>query len=479
MSNILKVTTPVAGYENTNSVRTNPVRNTDPAIQGQVNPEKVMKPDARSDSASQDQNVGLKFQYESNYDNFIQQMREMPAMAEEFSKLFFERFSTLAESGLQDGYAQQIAEFLAMVDVEPQELLAFVKGQGNASIRFNGAFFTLLRQVMEQTNSVELKSLVLDFVRRYTDMAESPHIMHNIGHLLETLKGKMFQDAGEQLESMSGELNYKAGAGSSGMEENASILKEKILPFLNRYISGTHDRGTLRDMTAQLAAYTARCENSSGVRLMEAFGELMKFQGMQKYFQGFDPAMLMQVLGNTEFEKSVRQQKWMDKLASLIDEGVSGAAGSENKAVFRNLMQAVLLNESVYMPVLHMMIPLQMNGRLMFAEMWIDPDAEGDRREEDGSRKRTVQGLVKFDVQDVGFFDLYFIYRDGNIRLQMNCPEALDEGLDAIRRDITQILAENEIKTEELFVESGQRSIPVSEAFPKIFERKNSINVRI
>ena len=60
MSNILKVTTPVAGYENTNSVRTNPVRNTDQAIQGQVNPEKVMKPDARSDSASQDQNVGLK-----------------------------------------------------------------------------------------------------------------------------------------------------------------------------------------------------------------------------------------------------------------------------------------------------------------------------------------------------------------------------------------------------------------------------------
>ena len=479
MSNILKVTTPVAGYENANSVRTNPVRNTDPAIQGQVNPEKVVKPDARSDSASQEQNVGLKFQYESNYDNFIQQMREMPAMAEEFSKIFFERFSTLAEAGLSDGYAKQIAEFFAMVDVDPQELLAFVKGQGHASIRFTGAFFSLLRQVMEQTNSIELKSMILDFVRRYTDMAESPHIMQNIGHLMESLEGKMFQDAGAQLKALAAELNYSAGAGSGEMAENAAVLKEKILPFLNRYISGTHDRGELRDMTAQLAAWTARCENSSGARLMEAFGELMKYQGMQKYFQGFDPAMLMQALGNTEFERAARQQKWMKKLADLIDAGVAGAAGNENKAVFKNLMQAILLNESVYMPVLHMMIPLQMNGQLMFAEMWIDPDAESGSQEAEGSKKPTVQGLVKFDIQDVGFFDLYFIYKDGGIRLQMSCPEALDESLDTIRRDITNILAENDIRPEELFVDSGQKSIPVSEAFPKIFERKNSINVRI
>ena len=180
--------------------------------------------------------------------------------------------------------------------------------------------------------------------------------------------------------------------------------------------------------------------------------------------------MLMQALGNTEFEKAARQQKWMRKLADLIDAGVAGAAGNENRAVFKNLMQAILLNESVYMPVLHMMIPLQMNGQLMFAEMWIDPDAESGGQEAGGSKKRTVQGLVKFDIQDVGFFDLYFIYKDGAIRLQMSCPEALDENLDTIRRDITNILAEND---------SGQKSIPVSEAFPKIFERKNSINVRI
>lgn len=478
MSNVLKVTSPLAGYENANAVRTGPVKTPDPAIQGQVNPDKVVKPDARSDSGAQGQDVGLKFQYESNYENFVQQMRELTPVTDGMTSLLFERAATLAESGLSDGFAQQIGELFTMVDVNPQEMLAFLRNQGNSAVRFSGAFFSLLRQVMKDTGSVELKGKILDFLRRYTDMAESPHMMQSAGHLIENLKHGMFQNAREQLEELSQGLDYHAKAGSPQMQRNVDILRDQVLPFLNRYISRTHDRSGFRDLAAQLASYVARGENGSTDRIMEVFEDLMKYQGMQKYFKGFDPRILLKALENTEFEKAARQEAWTTKLAEIIDAGAAGEAGSEHKAAFRNLMQAILLNESVYMPVLHMMLPMQMNGQLMFAEMWIDPDAEKENknREREG---RVVQGLVKFDIQDVGFFDLYFVYQNGSARLQINCPDTFDEKLDTVRQDIARILAENEIETEELFVESGQKSILVSEAFPKIFERKNSINVRI
>lgn len=262
------------------------------------------------------------------------------------------------------------------------------------------------------------------------------------------------------------------------MQHNVDILREQVLPFLNRYISSTHDRSGFRDLVAQLASYVARGENGSPDRIAEAFEDLMRYQGMQKYFKGFDPQVLLKALENTEFEKAARQETWTMKLAEIIDAGVAGEAGSEYKAAFKNLMQAILLNESVYMPVLHMMLPMQMEGQLMFAEMWIDPDAEQENQKRE-SNGRMVQGLVKFDIQDVGFFDLFFVYQDGSARVQLNCPETFDEKLDTIRQDIARILAENDIKAEELFVETGQKTIPVSEAFPKIFERKNSINVRI
>ena len=69
MSNILKVTTPVAGYDNTGGVKINqsnvPQNNN---IQGQVIPDKVVRPDARSDAASQQADAELKFQYDTNFD---------------------------------------------------------------------------------------------------------------------------------------------------------------------------------------------------------------------------------------------------------------------------------------------------------------------------------------------------------------------------------------------------------------------------
>ena len=481
MSNILKVTTPIPGYDSANQVRTGPVRTTDPAIQGQVNPEKVMKPDARSDSASQEQNVGLKFQFESNYDNFIKQMLDSPVLTEGFSKLFFRGLGTLAESGMREGIAQEIAEFFRLIEMHGKDLAALLKGQGDASVKFGGAFFTLLRQVMNESSSVELKAGILDFLRRYTDMAEGPHVMENVRQVLKEIKGQMFQDGREKLSEMEQGLVYQAGAGSKEMQANAKLLKSRILPFLNIYISRTHERGELRDMTAMLAAYAARCDNGTGERLLDAFSQLMKYQIMQKYFQGFGQENLLQVLSNTEYEKTNRKQKWMEEFAKLIGHGLDKGADAGDKAVFRNMMRAILLNESVYMPVLHIMLPVQVDGRQMFAEMWLDPDAEGaGEQQADGKdAKKAIQGLVKFDIRDVGFFDLYFVYQAGAIQIQLNCPEKFREQIPEIRNEVARIMAENSIKTNELFVETGQEPVAVSDAFPKIFERRNAVNVRI
>ncbi|PWJ52488.1 hypothetical protein SAMN05216529_101663 [Faecalicatena contorta] len=475
MSNILKVTTPMTGYDNSNQVRANPVKTTDPSIQGQVNPERVMKPDARSDSA-QGQDVGLKFQYESNYGTFIQQMKESPGMAEEFSKLFMRGMGTLAQSGMGEDFAKNLAEFLRMIEVRPQELPGLLKGQNNAAVRFSGAFFSLFRQVMNSNSPLELKAGILDFLRRYTDMAETPHLMENIRQTLNQIKGQMYPDGRERLEQLEGQINYNAPG--KEMRENLETIRGQVLPFLNLYISRSHERGSMRDLAALLASYAARCENGMPDRVLDSFEQLLRYPGMQKYFQGFESSVLFQVLANTEFEKVSKENQWMNKFTELVRAGMAGEAGIEQKAVFQNLMQSILLNESVYMPVLHMMLPLQVGGRLMFAEMWVDPDAQGQGEQKEPG-KRAVQGLIKFDIEDVGFFDMYFVYQDGNIRMQLNCPEKLEDKSRKITEDITKIMTENGIRAEEIFVETGQESIAISDAFPKIFERKNSVNVRI
>lgn len=480
MSNILKVTTPVAGYDNTSGVKINqsnvPQNNN---IQGQVIPDKVVRPDARSDAASQQADAELKFQYDTNFDNFIQQLQKSPSMTETFTAEFLAKLGILAQSGLRKDFAQELSQFLSMIRMSPEEMAPFLKMQGDSSVRFTGNLFEVLRQIMQQTGSVDMRTGILDFLKRYTDMAEGRHLLENIRQLSQQIKERMFEQPRQQLEQMEKSLNYKT-AQNGNVRENAAILKNEILPFLNEYITATHDRGSLRESAAMLASLTARYENGDQMRLQEAFLKLMEFPEFSNLFQNLDPARLLQILANTEFEKASAQNSAMDKLAELIQRGVMGEAGIENKAAFRELMQAFLLNESVYMPVLHLTLPLDIDGNLLFSELWLDPD---DREETgDGAgEERMIRGLIKFDIKDVGFFDLFFLYgaQSGKVSMQLNYPSDLEASEKEIRSALEQILTQNGLQSEELILGSEEGSIPLSEAFPHIYERKNSINVTV
>lgn len=478
MANILRVTTPVVGYDNSSGTKVNQENlPQNPNIQGQVKPDKVVRPDARSDASAQQQEAQLKFRFETNFDNFIQQMAKSSSITEEFSSVFLEKLGFLAQSGLKADFAGQIAEFLSLISMSPQEMAAFLKMQGQSSVRFSGTFFDVLRQIMQQSGSVELRAGILDFLKRYTDMAEGNHLLENMRRLMQDLKGSMLKNPGEQLEEMSRQMNYNAANGD--VRENANILKNRIMPFLNQYITQMHDRGSMRENTAMLASLTARYENGDAGRLQEAFLRLMDFQVFSRHFKNLDPATLLKVLNSTEFEKASRKNEAMNSLADIIRRGVLGEAGGENKMVFKELMQAFLLNESVYMPVMHLTLPLNVNGTLMFSELWIDPDEEG--RTQDGGTERIVKGLIKFDIKDVGFFDLFFLYGTdtGQLSLQLNYPKKLEASQQEIRDAIGRIIADNGMEAGELVVDSEEGSIPISAAFPDIFERKNSINVTV
>ena len=477
MSNILKITTPNAGYESPNQGKTTAARNISASVQGAIQPEKITKPDARNNSASQEQAIGRHHRYNSNFETFIQQLRNSPSLTESFSTLFFERLNMVVTSGLNDEFSQKFMALFDSIPTNSENLAEFLKEQLQSSSRFQGAFFGLLRQAMSNTTSTELKFAALEFMKKYVDMSESSHILKQMDHHLAQMEKHMFSPQSTHLNTLRQELSQLTQGQSTSSEEAVALLKERILPHLNNYISSTHDRSTFRDETALLAGFIARYENGLPDRVVTAFEALLKFQGMQSFFHGFESEYLLQVLQNTEYEKTIKKQSWMQHFTEIIEDGLKGKAGIENTPIFHNLMQSILLNESVYMPLLHVMLPLQSGDSYLLSEMWIDPDAGSSKGKD--SDEQMIQGLLKFDVKDLGFFDLLFFYQDGKMRMQLSCPPELKEDLNQIRSDISNILNVNQIRPEELFVESSKSSIPLSTVFPQIFERRNSVNVKI
>ena len=235
----------------------------------------------------------------------------------------------------------------------------------------------------------------------------------------------------------------------------------------------------LRDTVAHMAELISRYENGQQQGVLQAFEKLMDYQVFQRVFGDFDMTKIFRILENTEFEKASAQNSQMDQLAKIIVKGAEGEAGTENIQAFKQLMDAIVLNESVYMPLLHLLVPASVDGTMMFSEMWVDPDAEGGREKEDGSRERMIKGLVKFDIQDLGFFDLFFLCGEEKVSVQINIPPELEKDAGKIQSDIRRILEEHSLRPEEVLTGNSTASIPLTEAFTKLKERKNSINVSI
>lgn len=131
------------------------------------------------------------------------------------------------------------------------------------------------------------------------------------------------------------------------------------------------------------------------------------------------------------------------------------------------------------MPVNHYLVPLAWNGQMLFSELWVDPDAE-DEEERGGEQRqgKTMKILFKMDVQSLGLIDIVLTSRGNEVDIQVACQERAVRFSQQMERSISQILERNELVPAQVTVRKLTRPVTLTEVFPKIFERKNSVNVK-
>ena len=164
---------------------------------------------------------------------------------------------------------------------------------------------------------------------------------------------------------------------------------------------------------------------------------------------------------------------------SAAARAIRGEGSAEVQQAFQNLIAAMLLNESVYMPVNHYLLPLEWNGRMLFSELWVDPNAEEEQGRAGGGGKNTMRFLFKMDVQSLGLFDVILTAQGSDVDIQIACPDAAVPFSKQIGDAVSQILTRNDLKPARVAVRRMDRPVTLTEVFPKLFEGKNSVNVKI
>ena len=483
MATLLGLTNPVPGHDNiinsrpvTNSPA-NAAANNNPNIQNIVDPSRVGQADRRTEQQDAGAEAEVaKFRYGSNFQTFLQRLQTTPDLVEQLSRIFSGKYATVVSSGLQEGVAVELSSVMEMLRMDEAGLSHFIQGQYRSLTRFGGALFALLRNAYAAAPSEGQRQDILQFLKHYSDFSSTGHVETGIMRNLATMKETMPASWGERLAEMTRLLE---GCIDNGDRTSAlKLLQGQILPFLSNYVSRTHDMGQTRMLLTLLTLDIARYESGSEEALTDSFHQLRGYSGLKDKLGGIDDGALKWLLENTDFKRASDANVFADKLVSAAEKALDGKGGAETQETFREIVSAMLTNESVYMPLNHLILPLQWGERMVFSEMWIDPD---DQSESGGSNdaERVQRFLLKMDIQGLGLFDVAFASRGTYVELQVFCPEKLAEFTKIFKEALTNILKNNGFTPGEVKVDQMVRPLTISQVFPKIFEGKNSINVKV
>lgn len=474
MADLLGATNPVPGYDNTNVNRNIPISPGNTQIQNVPDLDRVTGADHRTEQQDAGQ-AGEKIRYDSNFQTFIQQLRQGPEGVRVLSQLLA-REGTVVTSGMSEGIAEEIAQALELLKMDQGQLLQFLSAQMKAGTRFGGALFALLRNAYARADSAGVRGDILNFLKSYSDFSSTAHIEGNLLRNLAGMADAMPASWGDKLRELLAQLENGIAAGDR--QGNLNLLQQEVFPFMSAYVTQTHDLGTPRELLSLLALDVARYENGSEDKVTEAFHQLAGYGTLKGVLGNIDDNALMKLLQSSQFNQGTSAARFADHLAAAAARALRGEGSAEVQQTFRNLVSAMLVNESVYMPLNHFLIPLEQDGRKLFSELWVDADAE-DKKGGRGEGGKCMRFLFKLDVEKVGLFDVILTSRDKEVEVAVACPEGVAPFSREIETTVSQILTRNELTPVGVSVRRMERPVTLTEVFPKIFEGKNSVNVKV
>ena len=137
------------------------------------------------------------------------------------------------------------------------------------------------------------------------------------------------------------------------------------------------------------------------------------------------------------------------------------------------MLQGLLTSPGVFSPLLHFMIPMNMDGTKAFGELWADPDAGNG---EPGSENDKHLFLC-FEIEEAGYFEMELYARGKSINVSLLCPEGSERRYLPLKEMIPVIASANGYNAEKMIISPLKKKRDLNKVFPKLNERKNSLNV--
>ncbi len=140
-----------------------------------------------------------------------------------------------------------------------------------------------------------------------------------------------------------------------------------------------------------------------------------------------------------------------------------------------DMIQGLLSAPGVFTPLLHFLVPMNMDGLKAFGELWADPDAGKDP--ETGDEDSHL--FLCFEIEEAGYFELELYARGKAVNVALMCPAGTEKSYQPLKDAIPELASACGYSAEKMMIGPLKKRRDLTNVFPKLNERRSGLNVRI
>lgn len=168
----------------------------------------------------------------------------------------------------------------------------------------------------------------------------------------------------------------------------------------------------------------------------------------------------------------------LDNLTDFIQQNINNPAlkslDSFNAA---NLLQSLLNAPGVFTPLAHYILPLDVGGTRAFGELWVDND-ENNPNNTPGTQ-RNYHLFLTFDVESIGRFELDMYALGEEVNLSLLYPPRFEKEIEPMKDRVTKIIRNSGYSARTFETAPLKKPHNLVEVFPKITDKRTSLNARV
>lgn len=435
---------------------------------------------AQSNTETMGQNEGFEFLLSRNsvFSKFIEQLAQTPELSQNMKKIVLDLFGK-TESARTENLSATMTQLADTMKMESGDMLTNLEFLGANQTKFSGKAFDTLRELLAQFPTDAAKEKLAEFLKAYDGFFSIGSTTEAITKELNVMRQQIPMPYSGQLQELANQLVTDHPV--ENMNQNLTLLKEKIVPFLSSYVSTTNDFGRVRDNITLLVHDLAQLNISSRDELSEKFHSLLDYLRFDLNFSAAKTenmkALFIEHL-NQSPEKP--QNAFFESLVKALAEGSQHSPSQLSQSLYKDAVSSMLMDNSVYMPFQHMFLPVNYHGKFMFSEIWIEKDDSAEKKNGYATEAAKMTRMhLTFDIKSLGYFEATIELNQKRAQVRLNCPAELSADAKRISDSITEIFARNGLSAERVDVTTGKAPTVSQQILNKIYERKNIVDVTI